>query len=73
MCVCVCVCVCVCNLTLLLFIFLAIIVICLNTSFLLLFPEPFCSFTCYSDGIFQRKCPPKDIQVLLYIISCLLL
>ena len=40
--------------------FLAVTVIC--------FPEQFCSFTCYIDGMFQSKFPFKENKVLFYLI-----
>ena len=46
--------VCICYLMLLLTFLKAVIVICLNTF---CFPEQFCSFTCYVNGMFQSKCP----------------
>ena len=33
------------------------------------FPEPFCSFTCYIDGVFQSKFLFKDNNVLSYGIK----
>jgi len=65
---CVCMCMCICYLTLSLTGFsYSITIICLNPFFLSFFPEQFCSFTCYTDGMFQSKFSFKDNKVLFYL------